>query len=98
MIRKLFAGFLLTPEISIQLQRSKMWKEKMFQEDDGLDRLVEVRYQGKDYLGQYFPEHKHDLNDVKAKESTLRQLLQSYCPQQDCTVMKLCVFPQLFVS
>jgi hypothetical protein len=93
---KLFAGFVLSSEIKGQLSRSKKWKETTFLPLE-TTHLLEVHYQGKDYLGQYFLP-KINLKDLKAKEVSMRQLLQDYCPQHDCAAIRFYVFPQIFVS
>lgn len=95
---KLFAGFLLTAEIKMQLSRSKTWQGNACVQSDGSEEhLLEVHYQGKDYLGQYF-QPKVNLKELKAREVSMRQLLQDYCPLHDCNLINLCVFPQIFVS
>ena len=94
---KLFAGFLLSPELKVQLGRSKKWKEDAFLPFKENVLLIKVHYQGKDYIGQYFLPHI-SMNDLKDKDVSMRQLLQEYCPRYDCVAIHFCIFPQTFVS
>lgn len=94
---KVFAGFLLSSEIKGQLSRNKKWKENVFLPLKEITHLVQVHFQGKDYLGQYLLP-KINMKDLKAKEVYMRQLLQNYCPQHDCSAIQFFIFPQIFVS
>ncbi len=93
---KLFAGFLLNPEIKMLLNLSREWKQASFTKNEG--RLSEAHYQGKDYLGFYLSPEKITLVQLKELETQVRTRLKSYCPGLDADEIKMYIFPQVFVA
>jgi hypothetical protein len=62
------------------------------------DSLVQVQFQDKHYLGNYFPNSHLTLRDLKEAEKHLQVKLFEYCPNLRKKIFKLNIFPQTFVS
>lgn len=95
-VLKLFAGFPLKSEIKMHLQKSPEWKQdRLFQTTES---LIEIHYEGQDYIGRFLGEHKITLNQLYEDEATLRKILQNYCPKCNLDKIGLRIFSQLFIS
>lgn len=95
---KLFSGYLLTSEIRMHLNQSKIWHQISILPADDEKELLEVRHQGKDYIGRYLKESYTSLSDLKEVAAAIQQRLQDYCPNYHPLAGKVCIFSQVFVA
>lgn len=96
---KLFAGFPLKSEIKMHLEKSAEWKQsRLFIGSDNKEGLIEVHYEGLDYIGRFLGEHKIPLNQLITDEAAIRKSLQNYCPKCNLDKINIRIFPQIFIS
>ena len=92
---KIFVGFELKVDLSIALNRNSLWKEaKVSKTTD----LREVHYQEKDYIGQFLTHEMVTMKSLQQISATIREELQSFCPENDLSTLKIQIFPQVFVA
>ena|ERR1700761_2617710 len=96
---KLFAGYFLNPEIRMHLQRSSAWKQaSIAPTKEKAHELLEIYFNGKNYIGSYLAEEKVTLVELKKVENDVLTALKKYCPDCDTENMKISIFPQVFVA
>ena len=98
---KLFLGCKLNSELRMYLNQSPSWKQVSIlplAEKAENNHLIEVHYQAKDYLGRYLSDEKMTLSDLKNSAIQLKETIRVYCPQYDFDLLKICIFPQLFIA
>jgi hypothetical protein len=93
---RLFMGFLISYEINNLLNQSHLWKESVILADP--NRLLEVDFEHKRYIGYYLTVEKPTVGEIKRIEGKLRETLKSYCPQFNSESAKIFIFPQVFIS
>lgn len=95
---KTFIGIMLTPEIKPLLSRSREWTETSFLETKhGVFHLHVIDYQHKQYLGIYL-EHPISMNELKMIMLLSLDKYKVYFPETPIDVMKISIFPQIFIS
>lgn len=94
---KLFIGCHLSPDLRIQLNQSLAWKHSRLHTEPGVEP-VEIRHEGRDYLGFFLPRERAELLEVRANASPIRDAICRYCQKYPVDRLRLYVFPQLFVS
>lgn len=95
---KLFIGCLLTSEIRMHLNQSKVWKQVVVLPADRTKELIEVHHNGKDYLGLYITQERATFNILNEMTVAIEERLHAYCPQYGKTSVKICIFAQVFVA
>jgi hypothetical protein len=94
---KLFTGIPLKPELKLQLQQSKIWQQAMIF-GSGEREIIEINYQGRDYIGSFLSQKKPTLADVQQSDARIRRCLSMYCPEFPLTEISVHIFPQVFVG
>lgn len=92
---KIFVGFELKVDLNIALNKNSRWKEAKVSKTT---ELREVHYREKDYIGQFLT---HELITVKSLQeiaANVLEELQTYCPENDLSKLKIQIFPQVFVA
>jgi hypothetical protein len=92
---KLFAGFIVTPELRMHLNESSAWKDAQLVHSDA---LMQTHHQGKDYIGLFLSDNQITLLSLKNIESKLRVSLEKYCPVYDLEKANIQIFPQSFIA
>jgi hypothetical protein len=95
---KLFTGFLINAELKREFFASDKWRlaEIAWQsQDDGLETIP---YKGKEYIGKYVENQTLTTKQLRDIEDKIKQQLIHHCPTISDEDLKLCVFPQVFVS
>lgn len=95
---KLFAGCLITTEIRIWLNQSSLWKQEKISPAVEGRRLVEVHYKEHDYIGCFLPKTMLTLEELRPTVRWIEQSLLQYCPELKSSAVKICFFPQIFLS
>jgi hypothetical protein len=95
---KIFIGFQYTIDLKMQLKQSKEWKQNSIVQDQSMKRLLEVRYNDMDYIGNYLDFNTLNLKDVRDAAQTIRKELRNYLPELDVEGLNIQLFPQIFVS
>lgn len=95
---QLFVGCHSTSEVKMHLNHSGAWKQASIGRSKNDNELVEVYFQGKEYLGYYLPTEKVTLEELNLIEHLVKEKLQVYCPDLDTKNSKLSVFAQVFVT
>ncbi|MBA3238617.1 MAG: hypothetical protein H0T62_09775 [Parachlamydiaceae bacterium] len=94
---KLFAGFLMTSEIRMHLNKSPAWQNAQLTPDENSCELVEMRY-GEGYsIGRYLAEEQLALSEIKDYEIAISQKLQEYCPKLETGHLKFYIYSQIFI-
>ena len=93
---KVFLGIALTPDVRMQLNQSHAWKTDQTTVKEG--RLLEIRYEEKDYLGTWITEEHPSVVQLRSKEASVLEQLRSYCPELPVEKLKVTIFPQIFLS
>lgn len=96
LIVKLFVGCVLTSEVRMHLHESPAWKQALIAPAHERD-LVEIRFQGEQYLGRFVEKQELPLHELKTIEQQVRGSIQTYCPQLNLERLSCCVFPQIFL-
>jgi len=91
---KLFVGYLLTPDIHIQLNKSKEWKQAQI--DPGASPISTIRYQEKQYIGVLTDEQSLPFATVKEIGKEVQQALETFCPTLLIDKLKLYTFSQTY--
>lgn len=94
---KLFAGFLLTSEIRMHLNKSVSWKNAQLSSDENSGELVEMRYGDSYSIGRFLAEEKLTLASLKDYQKEISQKLMEYCPRLDIGHLKFYVYSQIFI-
>ena len=94
---KLFIGCYLSPDLRIQLNQSLEWKQSRLLTEPGTEP-VEIRHEGRDYLGFFLPRERAELLEVRANATPIHNAIRRYCHRYPVDRLRLYVFPQLFVS
>lgn len=95
---KLFVGYMLTAEIKMLLNQSNEWKQASLVKNSSRENLVETHFQEKDYIGRYLEYKMLTIKDLKEEASFAKLTLQRYCPDLNVDTLKICIFPQVFVT
>lgn len=93
---KLFLGCLFTSEIRMYLFQNIAWKQAKITPE--ANPLVEIRYEGKDYLGKYLPTRSLTLKQVQKADEEILDAIRTFCPQLNHEALKLFIFPQIFIK
>lgn len=94
---KLFAGIPVKPELKLQLQQSGSWNQARVLSGDERD-VIELHYQGRDYIGNFLSQAKPTLADVQSSDAHIRQCIARYCPNYSMNEISVHIFPQVFVT
>jgi hypothetical protein len=95
---KIFVGFRINSEIRMHLNYSDEWKQELIIRDAKGERLEEIRYQEKQYIGILLPNQRIPLYELRNYQEKIRNVLYKYCPELNTETVELYVFPQLFLS
>lgn len=95
---KIFLGFRINSEIRMHLNYSDEWKHEQIMRDARGDKLEEIRYQEKQYIGILLPNQRIPLNELRSYQERICHALHRYCPELNTETIELYVFPQLFLS
>ena len=94
----LFLGCLINSEVKMHLNYSDLWKrERVIRSEEG-ERLEQIRFANKDYVGASLKEKQVTLERLEEFEAGVRKALARYCPELNVETVKLNVIPQLFIS
>ena len=91
---QMFMGHILTKELKLHLKQSSHWKESKLLEHSF---LKETCWQGKEYIGCFFPPLS-TYSQLKEKEQQVRMQLQIYCPKLNLDKHSIYLFSQLFLA
>ena len=91
---KLFIGYTLTPDIYIQLNKSKEWKQAQIDPDASL--ISTIRYQEKQYIGGLTEEQSLPFSTVKEIGEQVQHALEKFCPELLIGKLKLYTFSQTY--
>lgn len=94
---KLFVGCTLTPEVRMHLNMSESWKQA-HTTDRSANRLQELRYKDKDYLGRLFDDSELSRDDLVAHASGVSNEIAQHCEELPTSSICVKVFPQVFLS
>lgn len=94
---KLFTGIPVKPELKLQLKQSKHWQQASIARTEERD-IIEVHYQGRDYIGNFLNKKKPTLADVQSSDAHIRKCLSYYCPDFPLNEVSVHIFPQAFVN
>lgn len=92
---KIFVGFELKVDLSITLNKNSLWKEAKVSKTT---ELSEVRYQDKDYIGQFLSHEMITMKSLQEISAQIREELQSFSPENDLSTLKIQIFPQVFIA
>lgn len=95
---KIFIGFLFTIDLKIQLNQTKEWKQATVIKDNKKKQLSVVRYNDSEYIGEYFEHNMLTMKDVTKHAKEIKKELSNFLPEFDVDSLKICLFPQVFVS
>lgn len=95
---RLFVGTSVTGEVRNSLLQSDTWKKAKGNLASPKEKLDEVHYHDKDYVGILLPTGTATLDDVKSYEKRIRMTLRQHCPETAIGDASMVVFPQVFVS
>lgn len=95
---KLFAGYLITSELSMHLRHSNSWKQTVIMPHSEEKDLITVHFQGHDYLGAYLKTNEVKLSELNSFGSYIQQHFRHYCPDFSIENSKLHIFGQVFVA
>ena len=96
-VSKIYIGCHVNHYINLNLNNSDTWKHaKNFPIPDNFELTV-IRYNEKDYIGMFLPNNKTPLKELRKWESHVRNKLSDYCPDINTGVVKIKIFPQLFL-
>lgn len=94
---KLFAGYVISSELRLQLNQSSLWKQAKIAPSIPHD-LEEIHFHQKDYIGHFLTQSCVTLSELKKLEDQISQTLKSYCPHFSSEKIRIIVFSQLFIS
>jgi len=92
---RLFIGTIVTPDLKSSLDKSSKWSQAVIANETS---LTEIRYRNKPYIGTYLDSEKVKILEICNTESEIRNLLQQFCPNQNCELLKMVIFPQIFLT
>lgn len=93
-----FVGIMLTPEIKPLLNQSREWRETtVLETKHGIFDLHVIDYHNKEYLGIYL-EQPISMNELKMIMLLSLDKYKLYFPETPIDVLKLSIFPQIFIS
>lgn len=93
---KIFIGFPLTTELRIQLSKSSSWKRVSVSRLSEPDDLMEIRHEGKEFIGRFVGGDQVPLSDLQAIEKVIQEKMLSYCPEFKSA--NATIFPQVFIQ
>lgn len=91
---RLFIGFLITPELKMELSRNARWKEAEITLQKNLEK---VRFDEKEYIGRYLDSLILPLKDLPAIEKTFYADFTSLFPEFKQDRLSLRLFSQPFI-
>lgn len=91
---KLFAGFELSVELSIQLKDSREWKQDVVSNSTGLKT---IRFKNKDYIGTYIEHEMITTKELLMQLEEMKEKISTYCPNYRLDKLKTAIFPQLLI-
>ena len=94
---RIFVGCLFTSEIRMYLVQNIAWKQAKISATMDSDKLVEVHYEGKDYLGRYIDASCVTLEYLEKMGEEIVTAIHNYCHQVSKDSLKYYIFSQLFV-
>ena len=95
---KIFLGCQLTPELGLQLQQSKEWRQDhVVPKADG-EGLIKTLHQSKRYVGMFLANEMPSLPELKEYELKVQKILNTYCPFLRVDHIPITLFPQIFIS
>lgn len=94
---RLFTGCHINSEIRMHLNQSIQWKHVILIPSSERN-LQEIHYRGKEYFGLYVESQKISLIDLTNIQQTIKDELKNYCPDFDPELIKVCIFPQVFIA
>lgn len=94
---RIFAGCDLNSEIRMHLNQSVAWKHATILTALTCNRLQEISYRGKNYLGFYL-DHKITIKELIKVQQTIKQQLKSYCSGLEVENRAIYIFPQVFIA
>ncbi len=95
---KLFAGFVIHPDIRREMFVSDKWHMAEIAWKSQENGLQIVRYEGKEYVGKYLDSLSLTIEEIKDRELKIRKQLIHHCPGVNQFPLKFFVFPQTFVT
>lgn len=95
---RLFVGTPLSGEVKNLLMQSETWKKAQSHVTTQAEKLDEVRYHDKEYVGILLPTGTATLETIKSYESRVRAALRQHCPETAIEEAAMVLLPQVFVS
>lgn len=93
---KIFIGCQITPDLYRQLSSSAEYKLAKISGE--VDRLVEIDYKQKKYIGRYCERAPCSLPTLKSVEADVALKLLRFCPSFNKDIHHLLVFSQIFIT
>lgn len=91
---KLFAGFLLKPDLREKLNKSPLWKNSRIAITD--NDLIEVQEKNHHYVGIYIKEDAVSFKSLQQTEKKLKEMLQNYLKDTPTHDLQLEILSKLF--
>lgn len=92
---KLFIGCLLTPEIKLFLEQSKLWQQQRIGKNAP---LTTIHFKNKEYIGTFISQKQPSLAELQKQETTIKTLLAEYCPEFNTDTINTKIFSQVFLT
>lgn len=94
---KLFVGVMISSEIKMHLQQSKIWKQIEILPKK--EELSIIHFRGKEYLGSYLSKGHFALPELEQFSLFIKTRFKDYCPNfPNIDQVEICFFSQVFVA
>ncbi|MBT3393988.1 MAG: hypothetical protein HN411_02610 [Waddliaceae bacterium] len=92
---RLFLGFRATIAVSTALKASALWHADS---DSGSAPIITAHHDDKEYIGMAMSSSSPTIIEIREAETSLRDIIQGYCPTLRIDNIPLTLFPQTLIS